>query len=106
MIFAIVKQAIQTKQTCKTESPLISEAEYGYACAKALRELRAPQELITFMHQADTIEELRDKMTPFFEGVVETYKEQPLIHRLLTLLIHSRVEGKISDEVRKIMDEK
>lgn len=91
---------------CLTESPLISEAEYCYACSIALRELEASEQLVQEMLQASKVEELRERMTPYFQEKHEVYREQPQLYRLLNLLIHSRVEGKITDEVREIMDEK
>lgn len=104
MVLEIVKQAVQIKMTCKSECPLISEAEYCCACARALRELDAPEEFFQEMRQAQQVEALREKMTPYFREKREAYKEQPEIHRLLSLLVHCRVEGEITDEIRKLMD--
>ena len=90
--------------TCKSECPLISEAEYCCACARALKELDAPEEYIAQMRQAQRVEELRKTITPYFREKREAYGEQPQMHRLLSLLVHSRVEGEITDEIRKLME--
>ena len=99
MVLDIVKQAVQIKMTCRSECPLISEAEYCCACARALKELEAPKESFTEMRQAQRVEELRKKMTPYFREKLEAYAEQPQMHRLLSLLVHCRVEGDIMDEI-------
>jgi len=104
MVLDIVKQAVQIKMTCRSECPLISEAEYCCACARALKELEAPEDFFTEMRQAQSVEELREKMTPYFRGKRGAYEEQPRIHRLLNLLIHCRVEGDITDEIRELME--
>ena len=39
MVIGIVRQAVQYKKKCGTESPLISEGEYCCACGEALRML-------------------------------------------------------------------
>lgn len=90
--------------TCRSECPLISEAEYCCACARALKELNAPEEYFAGMKQAQRVEELREKVTPYFREKREAYGEQPQMHRLLSLLVHSRVEGEITDEIRKLME--
>lgn len=104
MVLDIVKQAIQIKMTCGSECPLISEAEYCCACARALKELHAPEEYFTEMRQAERVEKLREKLTPYFRKERDAYREQPEMYRLLNLLVHSRVEGGITDEIRKLMD--
>lgn len=104
MVLDIVKQAVQIKMTCRSECPLISEAEYCCACARALKELEAPKESFTEMRQAQRVEELRKKMTPYFREKLEAYAEQSQMHRLLSLLVHCRVEGDITDEIRKLME--
>ncbi len=52
-----------------------------------------------------TIAELREKLTPYFEGKRPDYKEQPQIYRLLSLLAGCRVEGEVSEEIRSLIDE-
>lgn len=103
MVLDIVKQAVQIKMTCKSECPLISEAEYCCACARALKELDAPEELFQEMKQARRIEELREKLTPYFREKRGAYGEQPEMLRLLNLLVHCRVEGEITDEIKGLM---
>ena len=104
MVLEIIKQAVQIKMTCRSECPLISEAEYFCACARALKELDAPEEYFTEMRQAQRVEALREKMTPYFREKRGAYEEQPQMHRLLNLLVHCRVEGDITDEIRKLME--
>ena len=104
MIPELVKQAVQIKMTCKSECPLISEAEYCHACARALKELNAPDDLVQELHQASSVEEARGELTPYFRKRREEYAGQPALYRLFNLLIHCRVEGEITDEIRKLMD--
>jgi hypothetical protein len=103
MVTDIVKQAVQIKMTCAHECPLISEAEYAYACYRALLELNALEAYREVFDQAKRVEELREKMTPYFREKRENCEEGTPLHRLLSLLIHSRVEGEITDEVRTLM---
>lgn len=105
MILDIVKQAVKIKTTCKNESLLISEAEYVYACTYALKQMGKPAAQAEILKSSQTIEELRERIVPFFEERLEGYQEQPPMHRLLRLLIYSKVEGSITEEIRKLMDE-
>ncbi|MEE0419054.1 MAG: DUF3837 family protein [Lachnospiraceae bacterium] len=105
MILEIVKQAVKAKMVCKSESPLISEAEYVYACAHALNLLGKPAGQVQILRGGTTIAELREKLTPYFEGKRPDYKEQPQIYRLLSLLAGCRVEGEVSEEIRSLIDE-
>lgn len=99
MVPEIVRQAVQIKMTCRSECPLISEAEYMCACAMALKALQAPAELTVKLGQETRIEGLRKELTPYFQEKREACQEDPKLHRLLSLLVHSRVEGEITDEV-------
>lgn len=101
----LVKSAIKIKMVCKNESPLISPAEYLYSCALALKRLDAGEQQWQAVRDSKTIEALRAELTPFFENKQEQFREDPPGHRLLQLLVKCRMEGEISDEVRKLMDE-
>ncbi|MEY8426974.1 DUF3837 family protein [Lachnospiraceae bacterium 46-15] len=103
MVLEIVKQAVQIKMSCKSECPLISEAEYCYACARALKEIGAPDSIWQEFRGASKVEQVREKLTPYFQEKRGEYAENPPMDRLLTLLVHCRVEGAITDEVRKLM---
>ena len=72
--------------------------------ARALKELNAPDDLVQELHQASSVEEARGELTPYFRKRREEYAGQPALYRLFNLLIHCRVEGEITDEIRKLMD--
>ena len=105
MILEIVKQAVKAKMVCRSESPLISEAEYVYASTHALNLMGKPAEQVRILREAATIGELREKLSPYFEAKRSDYQEQPQMYRLLSLLVGCRVEGEISEEIRSLMDE-
>lgn len=105
MVLEIVKQAVKIKTTCKNESLLISAAEYVYACALALKQLGKPAEQVQMLKNAETIEGLRSQIVPYFEGKLESFKDEASKYRLLRLLIHSKVEGGITEEIRTLTDE-
>ena len=103
MILEIVKQAVQIKMNCKSECSLMSEAEYCCACARALREIGAPDSIWKEFREASKVEQAREKLTPYFQGKRGEYAENPPMDRLLKLLVQCRVEGAITDEIRKLM---
>lgn len=105
MVLEIVKQAVKIKTTCKNESLLISPAEYVYACVFALKQMGKPAEQVQMVKNAGTIEGLRVQIVPYFEERLESVKDEKPKYRLLHLLINSKVEGGITDEIRKLMDE-
>lgn len=87
---------------CKSECPLISEAEYCCACARALKETGAPDSVWKELREAAKVEEVRAKLTPYFQRKREEYAGNPPMDRLLKLLVQCRVEGVITDEIRKL----
>lgn len=103
MVPEIVEQAIRIKMACKHESPLISDAEYCCACARAFQELDTPQEIRQQLPDAETIEQAREKLTPYFSGQQAKYSKDPQMARLLHLLISCRVTGAISREARAFL---
>lgn len=103
MIIDLVKQAVRIKMTCKSESPLLSGAEYCYACACALREMGSTEEEVKRIGEWQKIEEIREHYVPEFEKVQGRYREDPKMFRLLHLLTSSRLTGEITDEMRKIL---
>lgn len=105
MVLDIVKQAVKTKIVCKNESLLISEAEYVYACVYALKEFGKPEKQIQILKDSETIEGLREQIVPFFETKLDENKDNPSMHRLLRLMVYSKVEGNITEEIRELMDE-
>ena len=80
-----------------------SEAEYCCACARALKETGAPDRVWQEFREASKVEQAREKLTPYFQGKRGEYAENPTMDRLLKLLVQCRVEGAITDEIRKLM---
>lgn len=108
MVIDIVRQAVQYKKKCSTESPLISEGEYCCACGEALRMLGDPDGLLEQVKTMATVKEVKDLVLPVFEKALEEAsekpEEKPEEKRLLHLLIHSRVIGEITDEIRVLFE--
>ena len=104
MVIDIVRQAVQYKKKCSTESPLISEGEYCCACGEALRMLGDPDGLLEQVKTIATVKEVKDLVLPVFEKALEEASEKPEEKRLLHLLIHSRVIGEITDEIRVLFE--
>lgn len=102
MILELVKSAVETKITCKAESPLISEAEYCYAAALALKRLEQT-ELLRQVKDKHAIADLRQLVEPVFQAAYEVRQKEPQMERLLHMLIGSRVEGEIKEEVRELL---
>ena len=103
MVIGIVRQALQYKKKCRTESPLISEGEYCCACGEALRML-GEDALLEQVKPMATVKEVKALVLPVFEKALEQAPENPEEKRLLHLLIHSRVVGEITDEIRVLFD--
>ena len=51
-----------------------------------------------------TVKEVKDLVLPVFEKALEEAPEKPEEKRLLHLLIHSRVIGEITDEIRVLFE--
>lgn len=64
MVIDIVRQAVQYKKKCSTESPLISEGEYCCACGEALRMLGDPDGLLEQVKTMATVKEVKDLVLP------------------------------------------
>lgn len=103
MVTEIVRQAIQLKMRSRAESPLISEAEYCCACGLGLRLLGDPKGLLSKVKAMDTVHEVKEAVVPLFTEVCET-EEEPEKKRLFHMLVHSRVEGDITEEIRTLFD--
>ena len=101
MVLDIIKQAVCIKMTCKNPSPIISEAEFCYACAYALREM-GREDLLEQVGKAKRVEELQKQILPVLEENQEACEENPPVKRLLHLLISSRVQGEITEEIRSL----
>lgn len=102
MILDLVKQAIQIKITCKNPSPIISEGEFCYACAYALRELGMEQ-MLGQTADIQRVEELQAWLLPVLEEKKKACEENPAMERLFHLLISSRVQGEITEEIRPLL---
>ena len=103
MVIDIIRQAVQYKKKCGTDSPLISAVEYGYACGDALR-IVGYDALLEQVKPMATVKEVKALVLPVFEKALEQAPENPEEKRLLHLLIHSRVVGEITDEIRVLFD--
>ncbi|MDO5425066.1 MAG: DUF3837 family protein [Eubacteriales bacterium] len=103
MVLEIVRQAVQIKMRSKSESPLISEAEYCCACGIGLRLLGNPEGLLEKVRQMATIAEVKEAVVPIFQKAQET-AEAPADQRLFRLLASSRVEGAVTEEIRPLFD--
>ena len=65
MVIGIVRQAVQYKKKCGTESPLISEGEYCCACGEALRML-GEDALLEQVKPMATVKEVQSSGAPGF----------------------------------------
>ena len=99
MVLSIVRQAVQIKQKSLTESPLISEAEYCCACGEALRALGDPDGLLARVRTYQRIEDVQKEVSGLFEKAMEA-EENPQRKRLFHLLVSSRINGEITEEIR------
>ena len=104
MVLEIVRQAVEIKLKSRTESPLISEAEYCCACGISLREAGADKALLEKAKTMETVEEAREAFQPVFQKAFEAQEENTRLYRLYHLLLHTRVKGKITDEIRVLFD--
>lgn len=102
MILDLVKQAVEIKITCKNPSPIISEGEFCYACAYALRKLEL-EELLEQTADIRRVEELQAWLLPILEGRKQACEQDPAMERLFHLLISSRVQGEITEEIRPLL---
>lgn len=102
MVLDIVKQAVRTKMTCKNPSPIISEAEFCFACALALREMNQ-EELLGRAAGETRVEEIQALILPMLREQAAAYEEVPPVKRLIELLISSRVQGEVSEEIRPLL---
>lgn len=103
MVAEIVRQAVQIKLGSRSESPLISPAEYLYAAFLGLKELEAPEECWRALRESSDTLSLREKLTPYFSRNQENYREDAQKYRLFHLLTHCRTEGEITEEVRAVL---
>ena len=78
MILDLVKQAVQIKITCKNPSPIISEGEFCYACAYALRKLDL-EKMLEQTVGIERVEELQAWLIP----LLEERKQFPAYHIIL-----------------------
>lgn len=104
MVISIVRQAIDFKLVSRTESPLISEGEYCCACGRALRVLGDPQGLLKKVRDMATVKEVKEAVFPVFEEALKKETNDPKKARLFHLLLHSRVNGEITEEIRVLFD--
>ena len=104
MVLEIVRQAVEIKLKCHTESPLISEAEYCCACGEGLRILGDPEGLLEKVREMGSVLEVKEVVLPVFKEAMEKYEEDPRKKRLFHLLVHSRVKGEITEEIRVLFD--
>lgn len=104
MVLSIVRQAVQFKLQCRSESPLISEGEYCVACGKGLRLLGDPDGLLEKVRELPTVKDVKDEVLPVFKKAMEENQDNPRNFRLFHLLVHSRVVGEITDEIRVLFD--
>lgn len=102
MILDLVKQAVRIKMTCKFPSPIISEAEFCYASAYALREMNQNQ-LLEEAAKKQTIHELRQLVLPVLEQHQSRFEENPPMKRLIQILTASKAEGEITEEIRALI---
>lgn len=102
MILDLVKQAVQIKITCKNPSPIISEGEFCYACAYALRKLDL-EKMLEQTVGIERVEELQAWLLPLLEERKQVCEQDPAMERLFHLLTSSRVQGKITEEMRPLL---
>lgn len=102
MVLDIVKQAVRIKMTCKNPSPIISEGEFCCACAIALREMNQ-EELLGQAAGEARVEDIQALILPTLREHAPEFEEVPPVKRLIELLISSRVQGEISEEIRSLL---
>lgn len=102
MVKEIVKTAIEIKMTCKSVSPIISGGEYSYACGLALKELKADRELLEKAVSQPDIPSMQETVREFLNASKEKADGQPQYERLLHLLLTSKADDKMTDEMRDI----
>lgn len=104
MVLSIVRQAVQFKLRSRSESPLISEAEYCCACGEGLRILGNPENLLEKVKTMNQIKEVQDLTNPYFQEALAKEEEHSIKKRLFHLLVYCRVEGEITEEIRVLFD--
>lgn len=104
MVLDLVKQAILLKLVSKSESPIISPAEFCYASGYALHLIGSSEEIIQNTRAKNTIPEMMNAVFPQLESVQEQYKQDPANGRLLHLLLTCKVDGNVTDELRELFD--
>lgn len=104
MVKDIVKSAIMIKLKCKSESPLISPAEFCCAAGVAVKVIGLDDEFAEHFRAMGTVEEMKEILFPKLEAVKEEYQDDGVNQRLLHLLLSCKVEGEVTDEIREIFD--
>lgn len=104
MVLELVKEAIHIKLTCKSESPIISPAEFCFAAGYALKLIESQTDFAQEVRLKTTINEMKMLITAPLNKVQEQYKEDPQASRLVRLLLTCKVEGEVSEELRKLFD--
>lgn len=104
MVKDIVKSAIMIKLKCKSESPLISPAEFCCASGVAVKVLGLDDEFAMHLRTFGTVGEMKAVLFPKLEAVEAQYQDDGVNKRLLHLLLSCKVEGEVTDEIREIFD--
>lgn len=104
MVKDIVKSAIMIKLKCKSESPLISPAEFCCASGVAVKALGLDDEFAMHLRTFGTVGEMKAVLFPKLEAVEDQYQDDGVNKRLLHLLLSCKVEGEVTDEIREIFD--
>lgn len=104
MVKDIVKSAIMIKLKCKSESPLISPAEFCCAAGVAVKVIGMDDEFAMHLRSMGTVDEMKKVLFPKLEAVKGEYQEDEINKRLLHLLLSCKVEGEVTDEIREIFD--
>lgn len=104
MILSIVRQAVQFKLKSRSESPLISEAEYCCACGEGLRTLGNPDNLLDRVKNMAQVKEVQELVNPYFQEALDKEEENSVKKRLFHLLVYCRVEGEITEEIRVLFE--
>ena len=76
MVIGIVRQAVQYKKKCGTESPLISEGEYCCACGEALRML-GEDALLEQVKPMATVKEVKALVLPVLKKLWNKHRKTP-----------------------------
>lgn len=104
MVKDIVKSAIMIKLKCKSESPLISPAEFCCAAGVAVKVIGLDERFVNKFRSLDSVAEMKEVLFPELEAVKEEYQEDAVNKRLIHLLLSCKVEGEVTDELREIFD--